>query len=115
MSAYPSLGRGIPAGIEKAVETRIHEASFGDGYTQRAAAGLNNIREKWTIEYRWLTTTDHNTLMATIQTAGGYGVISWTPPDSSTAKNYIIRGWNVIAEAAGFWTVRIELSQVFDL
>ncbi len=114
MTDFPTLGRGIPVQAEKSVETKIFEAGFGDGYTQRAPAGLNNIKVKWTLEYKWLTNSDYTTLIATLEAAQGSSPLGWAPP-GEVKQYFIVRSWNVTGEKYQRWSIRITLEKVFDL
>lgn len=60
-------------------EYRVRTASFGDGYRQEVADGINSYRDTWSLEFR-----DSSEVLTQIKAFLdrhlGYKAFTWTPP-----------------------------------
>jgi phage-related protein len=99
------------------VVPRIITAEFGDGYSQRAADGINNLPE--TVEVRWIPVlkTDKDTIVNALNATGGWDYLTWTPPAESTAKKYVMtpEGYSVELISGKYYVVSVMLRQVYDV
>ncbi len=59
---------------------RVLTAKFGDGYSQRAADGLNTLLRKWTVLFNNRSQTDCDAIEAFLVAQGGCLAFNWTPP-----------------------------------
>ena len=66
-------------GLKTNVQPRVLTASYGDGYTQRVAAGINNIQEGWNLTWKNRTTADANKIVRFLEIAGGVTAFDWYP------------------------------------
>lgn len=94
------------------VTPRVLRNDFGDGYSQRAADGLNDTPQVWELKFE-LNGTDSDTLIAFFESIGGHTTFEWTPPRRSQGK-YILQEWSEspIGTYANIITARI--SQEYD-
>lgn len=96
-------------------ECRTIENTFGDGYNQRAADGLNTIAQTWEVTWEDVPTADIDTLEAFF--VARYGVIAflWTPPRQTVAKKWTCKTWS--REPINLPTDRLRATfvQRFDL
>jgi phage-related protein len=65
---------------------KVLESKYGNGVSQVAGDGLNNVQRKWTIAWAPLTLSQFQTLMPALDAAGGYQYFLWTPPGEAQAK-----------------------------
>ncbi|MDY6958075.1 MAG: phage tail protein, partial [Halobacteriota archaeon] len=96
----------------KTVTPRVLRNDFGDGYSQRAADGLNYVPQVW--DLKWiLNGTDSDTLITFFETKGGHTAFNWTPP-RGTAGKYVLLEWTEtpIDTQANIITARI--TQEYD-
>lgn len=105
----------------RSFEFRALTAQFGDGYVQSAPDGLNAQRDKWTVIWMNVTETEKSTITTSLNAAGSWGVITWTPFDESVQKKfrmdspgYSIR-YSVTAENRRRYIIECNLTQCFDL
>jgi phage-related protein len=98
----------------KAVKTRILTADFGDGYSQRAADGLNNVRHVWSLTWKNLSDEDADTIEAFFVARRGYQAFLWAAPGAEQAT-YICSGWERGWITAGSDSLSATFEQVFDL
>ena len=99
----------------KEVKTRILEANFGDGYSQRAGDGINTIKGKWNPEWTALNQVNFDELNDFFEERNGRKNFNWTPPGESTSKKFICKSWNVSHIGASKFRLACEFQQVFDL
>jgi phage-related protein len=98
------------------VEPRILRTDFGDGYSQRAADGLNSLKETLpNVHWRNVTTDEKDEIIDFMVGKGGYLPFTWTPPGETTARNYICTRWEPERVAFNVYNVTCTFEQVFDL
>jgi phage-related protein len=91
-------------------------AQFGDGYSQRAPDGINNIVDEWDITWIPLNHTDKNTVTQALDQVGGWGVLTWTPPGDTSSKKFIMtNGYTLRPIGRAEWVIATTLHQVFDV
>jgi len=98
----------------KSVSARILENTFGDGYTQRAADGLNAIRDAWSVSYTNLTTPEKNILETLLLSAAGWQAFWWVAMGETVAKKWTCKEWKFVPVAAGYWNMSGTFIQSFD-
>ena len=92
-----------------------YKYEFGDGYSQRAAHGLNNDPEMWSISYVNRSTSEKDILMTFFRARGAVEWFWWTPPGESTAKKYIANSYGFQPTSGVTWNINAEFEQVFDI
>jgi phage-related protein len=98
--------------IKKSVTPRVLRNDFGDGYSQRAADGLNYVPQVW--ELKWeLNGTDSDTLIAFFESIGGHTTFEWTPPRGSVGK-YILQEWSEAPYGTYVNIITARISQEYD-
>lgn len=70
----------------KEVNFAVLEATFGDGYVQSSAEGLNSQKENWSLTWENEDLTDVQTIEAFLDARLGYEPFYWTPPGEVTPK-----------------------------
>lgn len=81
-------------GLKRAATPRVLETRFGDGYSQRTKAGINNLSETWDLSYNNKTHTTLDAMRSFLETKAGVTAFTWTPPDQAEIK-VICRQWNI--------------------
>lgn len=96
---------------------RIKAVQYGNGYSQRAKDGINNVQDAWNITYRSLSSTDYTTLMNALNTYAATGDhFTWTAPIDTVSKKWILSESVAISKPSGnYYTVSFTLTQVFDV
>jgi len=113
MASLPSITPSLSS--SKSVKARILKNEFGDGYSQRAADGLNNTPATWTLTWIGQVYTDMDTLEAFFEARGGWDTIEWTPYREATEKKFICTEWSRSFQGASNDTITAKLEQVYDL
>jgi len=100
---------------QEAVDFKILEADFGDGYSQRAADGLNSKKTEWSIVWENRENADIALLYNFLIDKLGYEAFYWTPPGESVVRKWIARGLEKTPVSVGYSTLTTEFEEVFDL
>lgn len=98
----------------KTVEPKVLRTDFGDGYSQRAADGINDIREGWSWEYPNMNKTTYDTLEAFLRLVGGHTAVDWTAPDG-IARKFSVKRYSATPVGNQGGRISIEVEQEFDL
>jgi len=102
-------------GSNGVTEFGVLEADFGDGYSQRAADGLNSKKINWSLTWENRPDADIASLYDFLIDKLGYIAFLWTAPDESAERKWIARSLTKTPVASGFSTLRTEFEEVFDL
>lgn len=95
---------------------RVREAEFGDGYSQRAADGLNSVGRVWSLTWQNRPNADVTTLYDFLVGKLGFEAFEWTAPDESSPRLWVCReGVTKTPVTAGYSTLTAEFEEVFDL
>ena len=94
---------------------RIIEAKFGNGYSQRAKDGINNIMGSWNIAWENITSAERDTIVAALDGTNGVDSLTWQSPDSLTVDKYVVTGYNISALSGDIYTITSSLKQIFDI
>lgn len=98
------------AGRNKAYHANA--AQFGDGYSQRSPAGINNSDEAWQLQFYGDETTVAE-IEAFLDARGGHESFYWTPP-RGTQKRFVCGGFrSTPLDDDGWATVHVTFQQVF--
>lgn len=94
---------------------RTLTSQFGDGYEQDAPDGTNNIIDTWTINYENLNITDRNTLVAFLDSQGGWTTWTWQAINDTVVKNWKITkdGWSETVVAGNISSISFTATQVY--
>lgn len=97
-------------------EARTLEATFGDGYTQRAGDGLNALRRAVPAQWRAMPRDKLDAIVGFLEDRRGFEAFEWTIPGESTPRLFICKGWTVAAAGSPrFFTLSATFEQVFDI
>jgi phage-related protein len=103
----PSYGAAVTQ------EPRVRRMSFGDGYEQRAAFGINRQPRKWQLSFRGRTATEAALILGFFQTAAGVSNFSWTPP-VGTAGKWVCRAWTQSIVEKDINDIEATFEEVFE-
>lgn len=94
----------------------VIEAKFGDGYSQRQAAGMNSVSDVWTLSFNNRSPEEGAAIKAFLKARGGREAFDWTPPFETTPIKVVCRAgnWSVVTIKGGFVSVSAKFEQVFE-
>ncbi len=96
-------------------EARVIENSFGDGYTQTAADGINSINGSLPLTWKWITTADADILIAFFRAKKGSTPFLYKIPTESSAWMWKCKRWHRDHDRGGLTTVTAQFERVYDL
>jgi len=65
----------------------VRKISFGDGYEQRVASGINNLKQSYTVSFNNRTKEEIDDITGYLDSLNGVSKFSFTIPDSNAASN----------------------------
>lgn len=74
-------------------EVKILKAEFGDGYTQEAGDGLNNVRDVVKLKWSTLLPSQAEAMEQFFKNMGGYRRFHYRLSDSTTMQKWTCAEW----------------------
>ena len=99
----------------KETETRIIEATFGDGFTQRAGDGINTIVDTWSLEWTCLDSTSYSEMTDFLDDRGGFESFTFIPPGETVTKKFTCKKWSTSHPGNSKYVLSADFLEVFDL
>jgi phage-related protein len=96
-------------------KVRVLLASFGDGYTQATADGLNHIRDEFSLTWEVLTASQSDYVDTFLREQGGHTPFYWTAPGEATPQKWTCEEWSVSHIQAGFRRITATFVESFNL
>jgi len=104
-----------PTSLPKSVKARVLETKFGDGYSQRAADGLNSIEEERPLAWENIDDADADYIETFLIAHGGYISFLWMPPKEGIAKAYVCKSWSRTPKSGEMSSMSATFTQSFEL
>ena len=114
MANLPTTIKPTITGSSKSVSTNVREIKLGSNYTQRTADGINNVKQRWGLEFLG-TIAEIDELDDFFNARGGWDDFGWTPPRQSTVLRWTCKTWDRDGVSATHDTLRATIEQQFDL
>jgi phage-related protein len=95
-------------------QPRIRKTSFGDGYEQRAADGLNPNPDKWSLSWDELTDAEITILLDFFDGLESVATFTWQPPYASAPKVFVCDKWNPTPVSDNNHRLSASIYQVFE-
>lgn len=100
-------------GIKVDFEPRIREAKFGNGYSQRSAAGPNSNLMKFSgVTWTGKTEVVGKQINDFFTRHEGWKSFLWTPPTGTTQKKFICKKWSMQVSFHNVYSVTADLEEV---
>ena len=81
-------GNVVPdKGLSRSSTPSVHKISFGDGYEQRIAKGINSIAESYSASFNNRTKEEIDDIIAFLDSQKGVTAFNFTIPDSNASSN----------------------------
>jgi phage-related protein len=114
MVDFPTVSTPV-AGASVSPDVRILKASFGDGYSQRSADGINNIVDRYELTWENIDRAEANTILAFLKARAGIESFYWTPPGETVERLWLCEKWQRTHVTAVLDTVSATFIESFDL
>ena len=100
-------------GATKRVTPRVRVSSFGDGYEQRQANGINTMPKSWPLTFSLRTDTEADAIDNFLGTQAAVSSFDWTDPYGVAGK-YVCRSWQRTKDRFNLNTITCTFEQVFE-
>ena len=99
-------------------EPGVDTVSYGEGYQQRRAKGINNNPLAFNLMFTGTTDVDRNALIAFLTARGGVEAFIWAPPaphyDPAVPKYFICPKWTNSYIEVNNNSISVPLVQTFS-
>lgn len=102
-------------GLPTKTKPRILKADFGDGYSQRAGDGINNLPREATLSWESVTGSQADVIEAFFEATGGYLAFYYTLPWELTARKWYATDWERNPKEYDDFSFSATVKEVFDL
>lgn len=72
---------------------KVTKATFGEGYEQRQADGINNALATWELTFTGVPPYDAEYIEAYLKQMNGVTAFDWTPPNRSVSSKFVCDDW----------------------
>lgn len=93
---------------------RVRVTSFGDGYEQRQAEGINAQPQVWTLQWQNRDDDETASIKSFLASRAGVEAFDWTPPNEATAIRVVCREWQVATVRFNLNNTSATFTQVFE-
>ncbi len=100
---------------QKKTSTKVWQNDFGDGYSQRAARGLNSVSQEWSLTWSNLPYATINSIESFFSTRMGVTAFYWTPLRGAVPLIFICSSWSREFTGPDTDSLTATFTQVFDL
>ncbi|CAD6536432.1 hypothetical protein LMG27952_03148 [Paraburkholderia hiiakae] len=90
----------------------VRKAQFGDGYSQRAADGLNNVASSFSLQFIG-DAAKISSILAFLRAAAGSTSFNWTPPLWTAPALFTCETWSEPTKDGNVFTITATFEQTF--
>lgn len=94
-------------------EPKVRTVSFGDGYEQRLAYGINTSPREWNLDFNGKTTAEADLIDAFLTARNAVENFDWTPPTGSAGK-WVCRAWTRSIADINCHNISATFTEVFE-
>jgi phage-related protein len=114
VDTLPSAPKPDP-GAEIQTNLSLLEATLGDGYTQRAKNGINNVASTLPLTYTNITGAERDILINFCIAHSAGQAIYYQLADEGTPRKWYIKNYKRTKVAYDVFNVTINLQECFDI
>lgn len=86
-SAYGSRQINPDRTMQRKTKPKVYMASFGDGYEQRIAQGINSLNESYSVSFNTRTKAEIDDIVGYLDSLRGVTSFNFVIPDSNAGGN----------------------------
>lgn len=99
----------------RSMKPRVLMANFGDGYSMRAADGINHMPDAMEVCWSMLRPADAKVIRDFLTARRGTESFLWTAPRDPAARQWVCLEWNTSYPNQTHEAINASFRQVFDL
>ena len=105
--------------LKRSSKPKVHLATFGDGYEQRLADGINSIVETFSVSFKTRPKADINNIIGYLGSLKGVTAFNFTIPDSNaggseTTIKVVCDSFEINYEYGDFYTSTAKFRRVYE-
>ena len=105
--------------LKRASKPKVHLATFGDGYEQRLADGINSVTETFSVSFKTRPKADISNIIGYLGYLKGATAFSFTIPDSNavgteTTIKVVCDGFDVTYDYGDFYSASAKFRRVYE-
>lgn len=105
--------------MARTVTPHVNRISFGDGYEQRAVAGINNLREEYSVSFNNRPKAEIDDIASFFSAKEGVTAFSFTVPDTNssgaeTTIKAVVDTFNVSYNNNDFYSCTATIRRVYE-
>jgi len=107
--------------MTKTVAPRVLQISFGDGYEQRIADGINSINETYSLSFKTRTKEDIDDIVVFLDAQKNVAKFLYTMPDSNNTTRtgekdvkVVATNYSITYDYEDFYSLTLSLKRVFE-
>ena len=98
---------------------KVHIATFGDGYEQRLADGINNLEESYQVAFVNRTKAEIDDIVAFFENKGAVTAFTYTVPDTNESGNevaikVVCDTWNKTYDFGDYYSANATFRRVYE-
>jgi len=107
--------------LGKVITPRVLTATFGDGYEQRIADGINTLTETYSLSFKTRLKADIDDIVAFLDSKKGVTNFTLTLPDTNNTTRsgerdvkVISTNYSVTYDFSDYYSLTLQLKRVFE-
>jgi phage-related protein len=107
--------------MTKTAATRVLQISFGDGYEQRIADGINSINETYSLSFKTRLKEDIDDIVSFLDAQKNVAKFLYTMPDSNNTTRtgekdvkVVATNYSITYDYEDFYSLTLSLKRVFE-
>jgi len=111
-----SAGVPVDKGFSRGSAPKVHTITFGDGYEQRIADGINNLVQTMNVTFNTRPKAEIDDLVAFFESLGGVSKFRMTIDDTNGAETIkvVCRQWNQTWNYDDFYSLSATFDRVYE-
>lgn len=111
-----SAGVPVDKGFQRTSSPKVHTVTFGDGYEQRIADGINNLTQSMSVSFATRPKAEIDDLVAFFESLGGVSKFRMTIDDTNGAETIkvVCRQWNQTWNYDDFYSLSATFDRVYE-
>jgi len=117
-SAFGSKAVRPDKSLKRSSKPKIHLATFGDGYEQRLADGINSVKETYNVSFQTRPKADIDDIVGYLDSLKGVTAFNFTIPDSNNSGETTIKvvcdSFDITYDYGDFYSASAKFRRVYE-
>ena len=111
-----SAGVPVDKGFSRSNAPKVHTITFGDGFEQRIADGINNLPQTMSVTFNTRPKAEIDDLVAFFETLNGVSKFQMTVDDTNGAETIkvVCKSWDQTWDYDNFYSLSATFERVYE-